>query len=207
MENVIAVNFGDDAEAYKAMTLLKELDEQNQLVLTGAAVVVRGEDGHVDIKDEVDDTQFEGTATGGVVGLLIGIIGGPLGVLIAGATGLLVGSLVDMDDADYTESALSDISRSARPGRSALIAELAEQSDEIVDTAMAPLGGTVVRRPLEQVQAEIAAAEDAQKAAAKEARKRLHEQRRAQTKEKIQQKIAELKAKLHHHHPVGSGSN
>jgi uncharacterized membrane protein len=207
MQNVIAVNFGDDAEAYKAMTLLKELDEQDQLELVGAAVIVRGDDGRVEIKDEVDDGEFEGAGAGGVVGLLVGILGGPLGVLIGGATGLMIGSLFDMDDADDTESALSDISRSVPPGRAALIAELLEQSDEVIDTAMAPLGGTVVRRPLEQVQAEIAVAEDAQKAAAKEARKRLHEQRRAQTKEKIGQKIAELKAKLRPHHPVGSGTN
>src|SRR4051794_27076659 len=98
MENVLAVNFGDDAEAYKALTLLEELDEQGQAKLTGAAVVVRGEDGRVDIKDEVGDTSYEGTATGGIVGLLIGILGGPLGVLIGGATGLLIGSLFDMDD-------------------------------------------------------------------------------------------------------------
>jgi uncharacterized membrane protein len=207
MQNVVAVNFGDDAEAYKALTLLKELDGQGQVALAGAAVVVRGEDGHLEIKDEVGDTEYGNTATGGVVGLLVGILGGPLGVLIGGATGVLIGSLFDMDDIDDTESALSDISRSVRPGPAALIAELSEQSDEVVDAAMARLGGTVVRRPLEQVQAEIAAAEDAQEAAAKEARKRLHDQRREQTKERIREKIAELKAKLHPHHPVGSTSN
>ena len=128
-------------------------------------------------------------------------------VFLTGATGLLIGSLFDVDDADYTESALSDISRSVRPGRAALIADLSEQTPEVVDTAMAPLGGSVLRRPLEEVQAEIAAAEDAQKAAAKEARKRLREQRHEQTKEKIKAKIDELKAKLHRHHPVGAGSN
>jgi uncharacterized membrane protein len=207
MENVIAVNFGDDAEAYKAMTLLKELDEQRQVVLGGAAVIVRREDGQIEMKDEVGDTDYEGTATGGIVGLLIGVLGGPLGVLIGGATGLLIGSLFDMDDADYTESALSDISRSVRPGRAALIADLSEQTPEVVDTAMAPLGGSVLRRPLEEVQAEIAAAEDAQKAAAKEARKRLREQRHEQTKEKIKAKIEELKAKLHRRQSVGAGSN
>ena len=207
MENVIAVNFGDDAEAYKALTLLKELDDQGQVELSGAAVIVRGEDGQIEMKDEVGDTDYEGTATGGIVGLLIGILGGPLGVLVGGATGLLIGSLFDVDDADYTESALSDISRSVRPGRAALIADLSEQTPEVVDTAMAPLGGSVLRRPLEEVQAEIAAAEDAQKAAAKEARKRLREQRHEQTKEKIKAKIEELKAKLHRRHPVGAGSD
>src|SRR3954462_13096003 len=81
MENVLAVNFGDDAEAYKALTQLEELGEQGQVELVGAAVVVRGEDGRVDTKAEVGDAdyEYEGTATGGIVGLVIGILGGPLG--------------------------------------------------------------------------------------------------------------------------------
>jgi hypothetical protein len=72
---------------------------------------------------------------------------------------------------------------------------------------MERLGGTVVRRPLDDVEAEIAAAEDAQRAAKQEARKRLHEQRREQRKEKVQQKIAELKSKLHVDHPASAGTS
>jgi uncharacterized membrane protein len=204
MENVLAVNFGEDSKAYEALSALKELDDQGQVAVAAAAVVVRGEDGSVVTKDSVGDANLEGTATGGIVGLVIGILGGPLGVLIGGATGLLIGSLFDMDDADETESALSDISRSVRPGHAAVIAQANEQSPDVVDEAMTRLGGTVVRRTADDVQAEIAAAEDAQQAAAKEARKRLREQRREQTKEKIQARIEELKAKLRRR-PVGAG--
>jgi uncharacterized membrane protein len=203
MENVLAVNFGEDSKAYEALSTLKELDGQDQLNLEAAAVVVRAENGSVEIKDSVGDTDFEGTATGGLIGVLIGILGGPLGVLIGGATGLLVGSLFDMDDADDTESALSDISRSVKAGHTAVVAQADEQSPDVVDTAMRQLGGTTVRRTVEDVQADIAAAEEAERVAAHEARKRLREQRREQTKEKIQAKIEELKAKLHRH-PVGA---
>jgi DNA repair exonuclease SbcCD ATPase subunit len=97
--------------------------------------------------------------------------------------------------------------------RSAAPASANEQSPEAVDAAMTRLGGTVVRRPLEEVQAEIAAAEDAQRAAAKEARKQLREHRRDQAKEKIQAKIDELKAKIEdlkaklHRHPAHASSN
>jgi uncharacterized membrane protein len=202
MQTVIAVNFAEEAQAYEAMTKLKELDGQGRVGLGGAAVVVRDPDGHVETKDEVGDNGLEGTATGGIVGLIVGILGGPLGVLIGGATGLLIGSLYDMDDADETESVLSDISRSVRVGETSLLAELSEQSPEVVDGTMAGVGGTVLRRDLDDVRSEIAAAEDAQEAARKEARKALREERRAQVKEKIQAKIEELKAKLHRH-PAG----
>jgi uncharacterized membrane protein len=205
MENVLAINFVEDPNAYDALTKLKELDEQGQVELEGAAVVLRNDDGSIDIKDEVGDTGYEGTATGGIIGLIVGILGGPLGVLLGGATGVLIGSLFDMDDEEDTESVLGQISRSVRVGHASLLAEVSEQTPEVVDAAVERLGGTIVRRPLVDVEAEIAGAEDAQRAAKKAARKQLHEQRRAQMKEKIQAKIAELKSKLHIEHPVATG--
>jgi uncharacterized membrane protein len=197
MENVLAINFTDDGDAYEALTTLKELDDQGQMALKGAAVVMRGEDGSLAIKDEVGDIGYEGTATGGVVGLLIGILGGPIGVLVGGATGVLIGSLYDMDDADETDSVLSEMSHTVRVGHSSVLAEVDEQSPEVVDSAVERLGGTVTRESLDDVEAEIAVAEDAQRAAEKAARRQLHEQRREQRKERVQEKIAELKSKLH----------
>lgn len=206
MENVLAVTFEEDSKAYEALTTLKQLDSQGQINLTAAAVVVRTDDGRLETKDQVGEDGFEGTATGGLIGLVIGILGGPFGVLLGGATGLLVGSLFDLADDDDTESALGELSRSAQVGRTTLLAQVTEQSPEVVDTAMARLGGSVLRRSMDDVEAEIAAAEDAQRAAKQAARKHLREQRRAQAKEKIHAKIEELKAKLHRH-PVGAASH
>src|SRR3954468_7577665 len=103
MDNVIAVSFARDADAYEALTNLKELGDQGQVDLAGAAVVVREEDGKLVIRDEVGDIGYRGMATGGMVGLVIGILGGPVGVLLGGATGVLIGSLFDMDDVDETD--------------------------------------------------------------------------------------------------------
>jgi len=197
--NVLVVNFDQDANAYEAISELKELDGQGQLDLHAAAVIVRNDDGRVALKDDVSDETMAGTATGGIIGLLIGIVGGPLGILLGGATGLLVGSLFDMDDEDDTESVLSDISRAVSVGRTAALAEVSEQSPDVVDTAMARLSGKVLRRPLADVEAEIAAAEEAQKAAKRRARKELRKQRRAKHQVDIQAKIEELKAKLRPH--------
>src|SRR5712691_10717932 len=107
------------------MTTLKQLDTQNQLDLVEAAVVVRGEDGRLDTRDEVTGGHgLTATAGGGLIGLIVGVLGGPFGVLIGGATGLLIGSLFDMDDEDDTESALADISRSVQVGRTAVLAQV-----------------------------------------------------------------------------------
>ena len=207
VNNVVAVSFKDDSNAYDALTKLKELDSQAQLNLQSAAVVERSEAGQITEKEEVGDDFLEGTASGGIIGLLIGIIGGPLGVLIGGATGLLIGSLFDIDDADESESVLGDISESVRPGHTALLAEVREQSPEVIDTAMARLGGTVVRRPVYEVEAEIAAAEKAQREARRKARKELRHARHEKHQEHVHAKVDELKAKLHKNkQPAKTGS-
>jgi uncharacterized membrane protein len=198
-ENVIVVNFAENDNAYETMTLLKELDSQGQVDLAGAAVVVRDDDGHVLVKDDVADESHSATLGGGLIGLLIGVIGGPFGVLIGGATGVLVGSLFDAHDGDETESVLSDVSSSVQVGRPALVAEVTEQSTEVIDTAMRGIGGEVLRRSLDDVEAEIAATEQAQRAAKREARKLLVQERQGKHRDEIRAKIEELKAKLHGH--------
>jgi len=197
--NVVVVSFDEDSKAYEALTSLKELGSQRQLELRAAAVVVRDNDGKVIIKEEVGETFGVGIATGGLIGLLIGIIGGPLGVLIGGATGLMAGSLFDLDEEFDTRSALSQISHSVKVGHTALVAEVSEPSPEVLDSDMARLSGKVLRHPVNEVEAEIAAAEEAQHAAAKDARNRLHKERHEQHQEKVDAKIEELKAKLHRH--------
>jgi uncharacterized membrane protein len=196
-ENVVVVSFAADSSAYEAFTNLKELDDQGQVAIKDAAVVQRGEDGHIATKDSVEGEQLTGTATGGLIGLLVGILGGPFGVLIGGATGLLIGSLYDLDDAEETQSVLAEISVAIRPGQTVVLAEVDEQSDEVVDQAMARLGGTVLRRSVEDVDAEIAAAQDAERAAKREARKQLLETRRSRAKEEIRRIVDALKARAH----------
>jgi uncharacterized membrane protein len=154
----------------------------------------------VSVKDEVGDDTLVGTASGGIIGLLIGILGGPLGVLIGGATGLLVGSLYDMADADDTDSVLSEVSKTVAVGRTGLLAQVVEQSPEVVDTAMARLSGALVRRSVYDVKSEIVAAQEAQRKAKREARREQH-------REDLDAKIEELKAKLHpHRKPATTGS-
>ncbi len=194
--NVIAVSFDPDNNTYAALTTLKELDEQGRLGVEAATVVVRDANGQIVVKDRAGSFEYAGTASGGMLGLLLGIIGGPLGVLIGGTYGLMVGSLFDLDEVERTESVLSEISASVRPGHSALLAQVTEQSAEVVDTAMARLGGTVLRRPVADVEAEIAAAENAQREAQREATKELVRGRRERSKEQVHDKVENLKAKL-----------
>jgi uncharacterized membrane protein len=199
--NVLVVTFGEDPEndksAYQALTDLKQLDSQDQIKIAGAAVIARDLHGRVEVKSEVGEDPYVGTASGGTVGLLVGIIGGPLGVLLGGATGVLVGSLFDISEVETTESVLSEISKQVHPTRMAVLAQVTEQSPEVIDTAMARLGGEVLRRPVADVELEIAAAHEAQWEAKREVRKELQKARVEKGKEDAHAKVEELKSKLH----------
>jgi uncharacterized membrane protein len=204
--NVIAVSFEDDRDAYHALSLLKQLDSEERVAVQEAAVVVRGEDGKLVENDGTQSADLPGTATGGLMGLLLGVIGGPFGVLIGGATGLMVGSLFDLADYDETDSALGAISSSVQVGRTALLAVLVEGTPEVVDAAMCEVGGTVLRRPVVEVEAEIAAAESAQRKAKREAREELLRTRHNHDAAAVNSKIEELKTKVHHGHGASAVS-
>jgi uncharacterized membrane protein len=198
--NVIAVSFDDDDEAYAALARMKQLDSEGEIKLRSAAVVTRDASGRVTTKEAAGKEGVIGTATGGLIGLLIGVLGGPLGILIGGASGLLVGSLFDLEESEDTDSVLSAFSESVRPGHNTLLAEVEEPSDhDVVDAVMTTRSGSVLRRPVRDVEDEIAAAEEAQREARKKARERLLEQRHEKQKAGVEAKIAELKAKLAHH--------
>jgi uncharacterized membrane protein len=199
-DNVLVVTFGEDPEndknAYQALTDLKQLDSQDQIKVAGAAVVTRDVDGRVEVKSETGEDPYVGTASGGIIGLLLGVIGGPLGVLIGGTYGMLVGSLFDIDDVETTESVLGEISKQVQPTRMALLAQVTEENPDVIDSAMARLGGGVMRRPVVDVEDEIAAAEEAQRKAKHEARKELQKARVEKSKEDAHAKVEELKSKL-----------
>jgi len=188
-DNVLVVTFGDDPErdtnAYQALTELRQLDSQGQIRIAGAAVVARDTGGRVDVKSEVGNDSYVGSASGGIIGLLVGIIGGPIGMLLGGTYGALVGSLFDIDDIATTDSVLGEISSQVRPTRTAVLAHVSEQSPEVIDAAMARLGGEVMRRPVFEVEQEIAATQEAERKA-----------RLEKSKEDAHAKVEELKSQL-----------
>src|SRR3954465_14249890 len=196
-ENVIVTTFNEDSTAYEALARLKELAAQGQIDLHDGAVVRRGQDGTLHLRDETgNEDEGLATLTGGTIGLLIGILAGPIGVLPGGAVALLAGTIVDEEDDEETDSVLEHIARSIGTGETAVLADVGESGPAPVDGAMAALDGRVTRHALKDVEAEIAGAEEAAHKARVKARKELRHQRREATVEKVQAKLSELRERL-----------
>jgi uncharacterized membrane protein len=195
-ETLIAATFADQGNANQALARLRDLESQGQVAIEGLAVVTRNQDGQI-VENHLTDGNWAGRAGGGVVGLLVGILGGPLGVLLGGSAGLVIGSVVDGHHADEADSVVSDISKSIQVGQSTVVAELVEERPETIDSAISQLGGSVLRRPLDDVKAEVAVADKAQRQAEKEARTQLREARHKMHRDEIHVKVEEMKARLH----------
>jgi len=204
--NVIAVTFEEDSKAYQALNVLRRADDEGRVGVRGAVVVKREPDGTIHYQEGEDSVIGVGTAGGSLVGMLVGVLGGPVGVLIGLGTGMAVGAAVDLDRADEADDVLSQMSESIPLGTTALVAELDESAVEVVDGEMAVLGGIVIRRPAEEVLAELEAAEEAAEASEKEARRVMREakkaeraQKREQSKEQWDERMSALRDKLSHH--------
>jgi uncharacterized membrane protein len=196
--NVLVVSFGEDPEndtnARTALADLRQLDSQGQIEIAGAAIVTRDPDDRFDVKSEVANHPYAGTASGSTIGVLIGTIGGPLGVLLGSTYGLLVGSLFDVDHGEAGESVLREISDEVHATRTAVLVQVTEESPEVIDAAMARLGGEVMRRPVADVEEEIAAAQETRRKAKRDELRRAHV---AEHKAHAYAKVEYLKSKLH----------
>ena len=105
------------------MTQMKQYpgDERSYL---SAAALVKKENGTIHILDAFDSGihTTDDTAVGGLVGALFGVLGGPVGILLGGSYGMLVGSVLDADDALTGTSLLEQIARKLEDGEVAVIA-------------------------------------------------------------------------------------
>ena len=193
-ETIVAVSFADRATAGEGLDRLRNLESRGQLAIEELALVTRDEDGRI-AESHLSAERWGGRTGGGLVGVLIGILGGPLGMLLGGSAGLLVGALVDAREADEADSVLASFSKLLQVGQAALVAELVERNPSLVDSAMAELGGRILRRPLDEVEVEVAAAEKAQRHAEKDARAQL-QVRLEMRKYEVHAKVEEIKTKL-----------
>ena len=185
-KNVVVISFAEASKAYQALSELKTAAAAGSIDVETAAVVARGEDGKVVVKDGTSDgSATTGPLTGTLVGSLIGILGGPLGMLLGGMSGALIGSSVSMDKVTGRLSVLEQMMRAMPVGSTTLIATVEESATDVVDALADKLHGAVLRRPLGAVVAEMEAEEAAQDAAATEARKVLRDQQKDEWRDKF----------------------
>jgi uncharacterized membrane protein len=197
IENVVVIRFAESSKAYQGLSVLKECDADGRIALRSAAVVERTPNGELRISEGADNVGLIGTASGSLIGMLVGVPGGPVGVLVGWGAGALMGGAFDVDRAVKSDEALTALGRAIPPESTGVIATVAEPAVEVIDGEMAKLEGEVTRRPVAEVMDELEAAEEAAEAAAHEARRTLREERKAELTASLDARVGKLKEKLH----------
>ena len=109
MENLVVSIFNTESEAYQSFADLKAF-RQTQTTKVAQIALVKNENGHIVEKERYDfeDSTTDATLEGGLLGAVIGLLGGPIGVLFGYGIGSLYG-LAAGDTVDTAEAGLIDV--------------------------------------------------------------------------------------------------
>ena len=207
MKNIEVATFDDDRSAIEGLHKLHKLQQQGDIDLDNNVLLRRNEDGSFAYLK--DDRYPDGWATlGGVVfGSLLGVLGGPVGVVVGLFSGLAIGGMADVARFAFDTEFLDAFKNGLPAGTTSIVAEIGEPSSVFVDNALSPLGARVVRSDIhsekdkyfqsevDQMDREIDEADKELDAAVEADRKQL-EEKVAKLKAKRDAKVAEIKATL-----------
>jgi uncharacterized membrane protein len=143
---VVAV-FKTQNDAYDTAEDIKKLDMQDggMLHVRQAAFITKDLKGNVSVPETEGNEVPWGTLGGPIVGGLLGLIAGPAGAAVGGATGLFMGWGADMMHLGISEDYVESVSSEVDPGDSALVAEIEEGSTEPLDKLVASHHGRILR--------------------------------------------------------------
>ena len=193
-ENLVLVNYKVESEAYQALSELKR-DTTNANYTISQAVIVKREngqlntmDGFINGKDANDDT-----LTGSLIGGLVGILGGPIGILLGGSVGMLIGGAVDASGIAKDASLLEKAGDSIAEGETAIILLAQEEYETALTAKLNDFDVTITRFDAAEVAAEVEHAREVERQMAKETREKLREEKTEAFKETVAKKSEELK--------------
>lgn len=195
--NFVIVGFEESANAYKALSVLRGAAAEGRITIAAAVIGERGADGSLRLAEGEDAVIGSATVGGGLIGMAVGILGGPLGMLLGWGAGSLIGGFADADRVDLSETAIGEFSGRLPAGTTAILAEVEEYATEVLDGVVSPLGGQVLRLEADQVLGELEAAEAAAIAADREAARVLRQERGQERKQKWEDRVDSLREKLH----------
>lgn len=144
MRNFIAIVFPDEPKAYDGFHALKQLHEQGMITMYESIVIERQPEGEIATKQTTERPLLH-TGVGALLGGLIGLFGGPAGVLVGAGVGGTVGVVDDTVRGTIGDDYVQKIGKQLAPGMFAVLAEVHEIGAGPIDVRMAQLGGKVLR--------------------------------------------------------------
>jgi uncharacterized membrane protein len=153
MSKFVVVVFPTEAKAYEGLRALRSLHAEGSLSVYAEAVLTKDAEGKVSVQHKAGPVE-RGMVLGSLIGALVGLLSGPGVALVALGGGAVAGGLYDVLQWGDATDFLDAVSWELMPGRSAVIAEVAEEWVTPLDSRMEALGGVVLRRQPTDLEAE-----------------------------------------------------
>ncbi|WP_421121455.1 DUF1269 domain-containing protein [Aquihabitans daechungensis] len=122
VDHIIGVSFDKVTRAEEVLLALVHLQQEGEIAMSDAVVVLKDDDGKVRIQQTIDPTPGRSALTGSIWGMLVGMLfGGPvfLAAAAAGAGGgALMAKLIDLG---LDDAWVKDVGHWLDPGTSALL--------------------------------------------------------------------------------------
>ena len=195
MDRMLVVVFDSENKAYEGKNALQQLASEGSIGVYAYAVLAKQADGTATIK-QGDDAGPISTLAGTSFGALLGMLGGPAGMLVGAAAGMGAGAGVDFANLGIGEDFIDDVTKVLKPNTVALVAEVEEDWIAPVDTRMEAIGGIVFRRALAEVQNQIREENVNAMKADLAQMKAEFAQAKADQKARIQEKVSQLDSKI-----------
>jgi len=119
---ILVMAFTQEEAGKAALKAMKKAKKDKQIYFAEAAVITQDADGDVHYSETGDMTTGKGAGWGALVGGVIGILGGPLGVVGAAGVGALIGGVAAHGDAGFSDDSLDQIGSALNPSTSAVVA-------------------------------------------------------------------------------------
>ncbi len=145
MENLLIITFGDRSKANEGLSRLKDLDQLGDIIIYNQALIQKkGFNQFEIIEHEGPDTEAL-PAAGAFGGAVIGALGGPLGMAMGMLTGATLGVADEADRLDFSSDVLDQVTKNLGIGRFAIVLDVEEDTESIVDSYMKSSEGYVLR--------------------------------------------------------------
>jgi uncharacterized membrane protein len=145
MSNFIVVFFSNEAKARQGTLVLEKLRTEGRIGGYGSALVSRDLAGRLSLRT-IANEGHGGAAVGALIGGLAGLTAGPVAATIGAAGGATIGIAADRINENAFAAFIDEISRELAPGKTAIVADVAEDGVIPLEALMTEIGGVVVSK-------------------------------------------------------------
>ncbi len=197
MLNIVVSIFDVESEAYQAITELRNQKGLKTSIMP-EAVLVNKETGSYKVLDfyDLEDVSGRDTVTGGLIGMCIGILGGPIGILLGGSIGALIGMNADENQVSEGMSVLEQMIGKLGDNTIAIIGLADEEDESEIDNLLSKYKTIIARFDAAVVEHEVEKAKEMQEEMENLAKLEMRKQKKEEHQAKVEERRNKMKARV-----------